>query len=98
MNNSDLTFALILKYFVICFEHSFHLKVQAFWTSGSKADIALDDISLSAACFDTGNLSASHMYVQDAHTQTLIVVYIIDTHNGPFVHLWHTSLSTTLQF
>ncbi|XP_058606428.1 tyrosine-protein kinase receptor isoform X2 [Onychostoma macrolepis] len=31
----------------------FHLKVQAFWTSGSKADIALDDISLSAACFDT---------------------------------------------
>lgn len=70
MNNSDLTFALILKYFVICFEHSFHLKVQAFWTSGSKADIALDDISLSAACFDTGNLSASHMYVHDAHTDT----------------------------
>uniref|UniRef100_A0A8C2EL39 Tyrosine-protein kinase receptor n=1 Tax=Cyprinus carpio TaxID=7962 RepID=A0A8C2EL39_CYPCA len=33
--------------------HYFHLKVQAFWTSGSKADIALDDISLSAACFDT---------------------------------------------
>ncbi|XP_056333158.1 tyrosine-protein kinase receptor [Danio aesculapii] len=33
--------------------NSFHLKVQAFWTSGSKADIALDDISLSAACFDT---------------------------------------------
>ncbi|RXN20697.1 leukocyte tyrosine kinase receptor-like protein [Labeo rohita] len=31
----------------------FHLKVQAFWASGSKADIALDDISLSAACFDT---------------------------------------------
>ncbi|TRY55390.1 hypothetical protein DNTS_034410, partial [Danionella cerebrum] len=39
----------------------FHLKVQAFWTSGSKADIALDDISLSAACFDTGNLSASQL-------------------------------------
>ncbi|XP_067223959.1 tyrosine-protein kinase receptor [Chanodichthys erythropterus] len=33
--------------------NSFHLKVRAFWTSGSKADIALDDISLSAACFDT---------------------------------------------
>lgn len=93
MNNSDLTFALILKYFAICFEHSFHLKVRAFWTSGSKADIALDDISLSAACFDTGNLSASHMYVQYAHTDTHFM-----QNNGPFVHLWHTSLSTTLQF
>ncbi|KAI2654442.1 ALK tyrosine kinase receptor [Labeo rohita] len=38
----------------------FHLKVQAFWASGSKADIALDDISLSAACFDTDPLSSPH--------------------------------------
>ncbi|XP_066540212.1 tyrosine-protein kinase receptor [Hoplias malabaricus] len=31
----------------------FRLKVQALWAVDSKADIALDDISLSAACFDT---------------------------------------------
>ncbi|KAI4900399.1 hypothetical protein NFI96_017780, partial [Prochilodus magdalenae] len=31
----------------------FHIKVRALWTPGSKADLALDDISLSAACFDT---------------------------------------------
>ncbi|XP_036448572.1 leukocyte tyrosine kinase receptor isoform X2 [Colossoma macropomum] len=31
----------------------FHIKVQALWATGSKADIALDEISLSAACFDT---------------------------------------------
>ncbi|XP_052009872.1 tyrosine-protein kinase receptor-like [Xyrauchen texanus] len=31
--------------------NGFHVKVQAFWSSGSMADIALDDISLSASCF-----------------------------------------------
>ncbi|CDQ71492.1 unnamed protein product [Oncorhynchus mykiss] len=31
----------------------FHLKVKALWGPGSKADIALDDITLGAACFDT---------------------------------------------
>ncbi|XP_051578494.1 tyrosine-protein kinase receptor-like [Myxocyprinus asiaticus] len=31
--------------------NGFHVKVQALLGSGSKADIALDDISLSAACF-----------------------------------------------
>ncbi|XP_049319381.1 tyrosine-protein kinase receptor [Astyanax mexicanus] len=30
----------------------FRLKVRALWAAGSKADIALDDISLSATCFD----------------------------------------------
>ncbi|XP_055718821.1 tyrosine-protein kinase receptor-like [Salvelinus fontinalis] len=31
----------------------FHLKVKALWGPGSNADIALDDITLGAACFDT---------------------------------------------
>nr|XP_055027983.1 tyrosine-protein kinase receptor [Misgurnus anguillicaudatus] len=33
--------------------NGFYIKVQASWTSGSKADIALDGISLSAGCFET---------------------------------------------
>lgn len=34
-------------------EHRFQMKVTAEWSPGSKADIALDFISLSAACFHT---------------------------------------------
>ncbi|KAL0969304.1 hypothetical protein UPYG_G00225290 [Umbra pygmaea] len=33
--------------------NGFHLKVNALWGPGSNADIALDDIALGAACFDT---------------------------------------------
>ncbi|CAB1330715.1 unnamed protein product, partial [Coregonus sp. 'balchen'] len=33
--------------------NGFHLKVKALWGPGSNADIALDDIALGAACFDT---------------------------------------------
>ncbi|KAI7804610.1 tyrosine-protein kinase receptor [Triplophysa rosa] len=33
--------------------NGFYIKVQAMWTSGSMADIALDDISLSTGCFET---------------------------------------------
>uniref|UniRef100_A0A4W5MIB8 Tyrosine-protein kinase receptor n=1 Tax=Hucho hucho TaxID=62062 RepID=A0A4W5MIB8_9TELE len=35
--------------------NGFHLKVKALWGPGSNADIALDDITLGAACFDTGS-------------------------------------------
>ncbi|KAK1793003.1 hypothetical protein P4O66_001718 [Electrophorus voltai] len=31
----------------------FHLRVQILWASGSQADIALDNIALSATCFDS---------------------------------------------
>ncbi|XP_062863986.1 tyrosine-protein kinase receptor [Trichomycterus rosablanca] len=44
--------------------NGFRLKVHARWNEGSQADIAVDDISLSAACFDTdlrvGLLSHEH--------------------------------------
>ncbi|XP_010877406.2 leukocyte tyrosine kinase receptor isoform X2 [Esox lucius] len=33
--------------------NGFHLKVKALWGPGSNADIALDDIALGAACFET---------------------------------------------
>eukprot|EP00064_Thunnus_orientalis_P012354 superscaffoldBa00001886_g12389 len=33
--------------------HEFHIKVTAVWGQGSNADIALDDIAIGAACFDT---------------------------------------------
>lgn len=44
------------------FQFRFYIKVQAMWASGSMADIALDDISLSTGCFETGNLSVSHTF------------------------------------
>ena len=34
----------------------FHIKVTAVWGKGSNADVALDDIALGAACFETGRL------------------------------------------
>ncbi|XP_034419408.1 leukocyte tyrosine kinase receptor [Cyclopterus lumpus] len=33
--------------------HGFHVKVTAVWGKGSNADVALDDIAIGAACFDT---------------------------------------------
>ncbi|KAF7652742.1 hypothetical protein LDENG_00092870 [Lucifuga dentata] len=33
--------------------HGFHIKVTAVWGRGSSADVALDDIALGAACFNT---------------------------------------------
>ncbi|KAM6917254.1 tyrosine-protein kinase receptor [Lycodopsis pacificus] len=33
--------------------HGFHVKVTAVWAKGSNADVALDDIAIGAACFDT---------------------------------------------
>ncbi|XP_063764597.1 tyrosine-protein kinase receptor isoform X2 [Eleginops maclovinus] len=33
--------------------HEFHIKVTAVWGKGSNADVALDDIALGAACFET---------------------------------------------
>ncbi|XP_078134251.1 tyrosine-protein kinase receptor [Sander vitreus] len=33
--------------------HGFHIKVTAVWGKGSNADVALDDIAIGAACFDT---------------------------------------------
>ncbi|XP_032356168.1 tyrosine-protein kinase receptor isoform X2 [Etheostoma spectabile] len=33
--------------------HGFHVKVTAVWEKGSNADVALDDIAIGAACFDT---------------------------------------------
>ncbi|XP_068582381.1 tyrosine-protein kinase receptor [Cebidichthys violaceus] len=33
--------------------HGFHVKVTAVWEQGSAADVALDDIAIGAACFDT---------------------------------------------
>ena len=38
----------------------FHIKVTAVWGQGSNADIALDDIAIGAACFDTGKLLLTH--------------------------------------
>ncbi|KAA8582162.1 hypothetical protein FQN60_008902 [Etheostoma spectabile] len=34
-------------------ESGFHVKVTAVWEKGSNADVALDDIAIGAACFDT---------------------------------------------
>lgn len=41
---------------VICsvFFCRFSVKVTAVWEQGSNADVALDDIAIGAACFDTG--------------------------------------------
>ncbi|XP_047466681.1 leukocyte tyrosine kinase receptor isoform X2 [Mugil cephalus] len=33
--------------------HGFHVKVTAVWERGSSADVALDDIAIGAACFNT---------------------------------------------
>ncbi|XP_028420954.1 tyrosine-protein kinase receptor isoform X1 [Perca flavescens] len=33
--------------------HGFHVKVTAVWGKGSNADVALDDIAIGAACFNT---------------------------------------------
>ncbi|XP_030637308.1 tyrosine-protein kinase receptor, partial [Chanos chanos] len=38
----------------------FHLKVKAIWGAGSNADIAVDEITLSAACFET-DLNLLHL-------------------------------------
>uniref|UniRef100_A0A667ZAF2 Tyrosine-protein kinase receptor n=1 Tax=Myripristis murdjan TaxID=586833 RepID=A0A667ZAF2_9TELE len=42
----------------------FHVKVTAQWAQGSNADIALDDIAIGAACFDTdlNSLLLSHRF------------------------------------
>ncbi|XP_053365240.1 tyrosine-protein kinase receptor [Clarias gariepinus] len=40
--------------------NGFYLKVHAMWAADSEADIALDDISLSAPCFDT-DLQSLHL-------------------------------------
>ncbi|XP_078145677.1 tyrosine-protein kinase receptor [Centroberyx gerrardi] len=44
--------------------HGFHVKVTALWGRGSNADIALDDIAIGAACFDTdlNSLLLSHRF------------------------------------
>ncbi|KAM8916467.1 tyrosine-protein kinase receptor isoform 2-T2 [Spinachia spinachia] len=34
-------------------QHGFHVKVTALWEKGSNADVALDDIAIGAACFET---------------------------------------------
>uniref|UniRef100_A0AAQ4RT06 Tyrosine-protein kinase receptor n=1 Tax=Gasterosteus aculeatus aculeatus TaxID=481459 RepID=A0AAQ4RT06_GASAC len=34
-------------------QHGFHVKVTAVWEKGSNADVALDDIAIGAACFET---------------------------------------------
>lgn len=34
----------------------FSVKVTASWEQGSNVDIALDDVAIGAACFDTGTL------------------------------------------
>lgn len=34
--------------------------MHALWADDSEADIALDDISLSATCFDTGDLFSTY--------------------------------------
>uniref|UniRef100_A0A3Q3WEV5 Tyrosine-protein kinase receptor n=1 Tax=Mola mola TaxID=94237 RepID=A0A3Q3WEV5_MOLML len=36
--------------------HGFKIKVTAMWGQGSNADIALDDIAVGAACFNTGKM------------------------------------------
>uniref|UniRef100_A0AAX7U189 Tyrosine-protein kinase receptor n=1 Tax=Astatotilapia calliptera TaxID=8154 RepID=A0AAX7U189_ASTCA len=39
--------------------HGFRVKVTAVWGQGSNADVALDDIALGAACFQSGNLGGA---------------------------------------
>uniref|UniRef100_A0A8C4HWV6 Tyrosine-protein kinase receptor n=1 Tax=Dicentrarchus labrax TaxID=13489 RepID=A0A8C4HWV6_DICLA len=41
--------------------HGFHVKVTAVWGQGSNADVALDDIAIGAACFNTGKLLLTHL-------------------------------------
>uniref|UniRef100_A0A3B4ALC0 receptor protein-tyrosine kinase n=1 Tax=Periophthalmus magnuspinnatus TaxID=409849 RepID=A0A3B4ALC0_9GOBI len=41
-------------------EHRFQMRVTAMWAAGSKADIALDLISLGAACFYTAGTCGGH--------------------------------------
>ncbi|KAJ0062662.1 hypothetical protein NL108_004273, partial [Boleophthalmus pectinirostris] len=43
-------------------EHRFHMRVTAVWAPGSEADIALDLISLGAACFYTDKSQNLFMY------------------------------------
>ncbi|XP_042181414.1 ALK tyrosine kinase receptor isoform X1 [Oncorhynchus tshawytscha] len=47
--------------------NGFHLKVKALWGPGSNADIALDDIALGAACFDTdlNSLLLGHRFLHE---------------------------------
>ncbi|KAM3871246.1 tyrosine-protein kinase receptor [Diretmus argenteus] len=47
--------------------HGFHIKVTALWAHGSNADIALDNIAVGAACFDTdlNSLLLSHRFFND---------------------------------
>ncbi|XP_056151361.1 tyrosine-protein kinase receptor [Lampris incognitus] len=47
--------------------HGFHVKVTALWGEGSSADIALDDIAVGAACFNTdvNSLLLSHRFFHD---------------------------------
>uniref|UniRef100_A0A4W5R5Q0 Tyrosine-protein kinase receptor n=1 Tax=Hucho hucho TaxID=62062 RepID=A0A4W5R5Q0_9TELE len=47
--------------------NGFHLKVKALWAPGSNADIALDDITLGAACFDTGSPPFNTICTQHKH-------------------------------
>ncbi|XP_060790032.1 tyrosine-protein kinase receptor isoform X1 [Neoarius graeffei] len=51
--------------------NGFHLIVQALWAADSEADIALDDISLSATCFDTDlkALLLGHQHDLDSKSQ-----------------------------
>lgn len=41
--------------FVVRFRR-FSVKVTASWEQGSNVDVALDDVAIGAACFDTGTL------------------------------------------
>lgn len=43
----------------------FHIKVMAAWERGSNADVALDDVTIGAACFDTGDLCVTcHQHIR----------------------------------
>ena len=39
--------------------HRFSVRLSAVWAPGSAADLALDDITLGAACFESGSVSAA---------------------------------------
>ncbi|KAM7375897.1 hypothetical protein PAMP_005659 [Pampus punctatissimus] len=56
--------------------HEFHVKVTAVWEQGSNADVALDDIAIGAACFDTDVVLCSDVQLSMVICSSFVSIFL----------------------